>query len=362
MNPEEGRGVAAWRGLVAAAAVVAVIAGMRAAAVLIVPFLLALSIAIICLPPLAWMERRRVPTPLAVLILLVVIVAALIGFGIIIGQSTTNLIGELPQYQQQFQGLLNDIAALGHRFGLDISVAAFRKALDPDSAFGLVATFFKSFGALLGNSALIIITVLFLLFEASIVPRKLASLPKEDPRHGSLAVFRSFIISVQRYVGMKTLTSIGTGVVTSLALWAIGVHYALLWGLLAFLFNFVPAIGAFISAIPAVILAYLQGGLPLFLVTIVIYVVINTAFGSFIEPKLMGQRLGLSTLVVWASLIIWGWVLGPVGMLLSVPLTMIFKIGFESYPETRWIALMLGPAPRPPQDGWIFRLWHRRRH
>ncbi|MGH9436696.1 MAG: AI-2E family transporter, partial [Terriglobia bacterium] len=142
----------------------------------------------------------------------------------------------------------------------------------------------------------------------------------------------------------------------------IGVHYALLWGLLAFLFNFVPAIGAFISAIPAVILAYLQGGLPLFLVTIVIYVVINTAFGSFIEPKLMGQRLGLSTLVVWASLIIWGWVLGPVGMLLSVPLTMIFKIGFESYPETRWIALMLGPAPRPPQDGWIFRLWHRRRH
>lgn len=357
----DSQALKAWRGLVAAAAVVAVIAGMRAAATLIVPFLLALSIAIICLPPLGWLERRRVPSALSILIILVVIVAALIGFGIVIGQSTSSLVNELPQYHQQFQKVVDEVIALIRRLHLNVSADTFHQALNPGSAFGLVAQFFKSFGTLLGNGFLIILTVLFLLFEASVIPRKLRAMPSEDSGHRSLAVFRSFVEGVQRYVGMKTLTSITTGVAIAVPLWAIGVRYAILWGLLAFLFNFVPAIGAIISAIPAVMLAYLQGGWPLFLGTIAIYTVVNTAIGSFVEPKLMGQRLGLSTLVVWASLIIWGWVLGPVGMLLSVPLTMIFKIGFESYQETRWLAVLLGPTPRPARESWLLALLRRRR-
>ena len=148
-----------------------------------------------------------------------------------------------------------------------------------------------------------------------------------------------------------------TGVIIGVALWLIGVDYPVLWGVLAFMLNFVPNIGSIIAAVPAVLLTIVQLGIgPAFLVAVV-YVAVNILIGSILEPRFMGKGLGLSTLVVFVSLIFWGWVLGPVGMLLSVPLTMIFKIALESSPETRWIAVLLGssppalpetPAPEPP--------------
>lgn len=139
----------------------------------------------------------------------------------------------------------------------------------------------------------------------------------------------------------------------------LGVRYAPLWGLLAFLFNYVPNIGAFISAIPAVLFALLQGGWPLFGETAGVLFGIHFVTGNLIEPVFLGERLGLSTLVVFVSLIFWGWVLGPVGMLLSVPLTMIIRLGLESSPNTQWVATLLGPPPKPdhpgPMQAWIQR-------
>jgi len=135
-----------------------------------------------------------------------------------------------------------------------------------------------------------------------------------------------------------------TGIVVTVWFTIIGVDFLILWGLLAFLFNFVSNIGSIIAAIPAVLLAFVQSGFDLALLAIGGYAVINISVGSFIEPRVMGRGLGLSTLVVFLSLIFWGWVLGPVGMLLSVPLTMIVKVILESDEQTRWIAVMLGSA------------------
>ena len=151
--------------------------------------------------------------------------------------------------------------------------------------------------------------------------------------------------NVRRYLALKTLISLTTGVLVALWLRIIGVDYALLWGLLAFLLNYIPSIGSFIAAIPAVMLAFLQLGPGDGTLTLIGYLVINTAIGNFIEPRVMGEGMGLSTLVVFLSLIFWGWVLGPVGMLLSVPLTMILKIVLEANDDTRWMAVLLGSRP-----------------
>ncbi len=345
---------AALRSLVAAAALVIVIAGMRAAADLIVPFLLALSIAIICLPPLAWMRAHRVPTGIAVAILVVVIVAGLSGVAAIIGNSTSNFIRELPHYQTRVQGLFDQLGALANHFGIQLSVPGLRQALKPDAVFSLLGKFFTSFGAVLSNGLLIVITVLFILFEASILPRKIETFVQSHQYHRSLEFFSNFVASVRRYVILKTATSLLTGISIGLILWLIGLRYALLWGLLAFLLNFVPYIGAVIAAIPAILLAYLQGGWVLFGETIAVYTVVYTIIGNFIEPAWYGQSLGLSTLMVFVSLILWAWVLGPVGMLLSIPLTMIIKMALEAHPDTRWIAVLIGSTPPSdhPRRGW----------
>ncbi len=357
MEKRETRGLAAWRGLIAVAALVAVIAGMRAASDLIVPFLLALSIAIICLPPLYWMRLRRVPSAIAIGLLIIIIVAAIIGVGALIGNSIGSFVQDLPSYQHHLRNFLQETMKFAHRIGWNVSLENLPQQLNPDNAFALVTRFFKSFGAVLTDGFLIVFTVLFLLFEATVLPRKFDIMPKTDHEHRSLAIFGSFVESVQRYVFLKTVLSLALGLLVWLVLWGFGVRYAPLWGLLAFLLNFVPNIGAFLSAIPPVLLALLQGGWPLFGYTAGTLFVIHFVTGNLIEPVLMGGRLGLSTLVVFVSLIFWGWVLGPVGMLLSVPLTMIIRIGFESNPDTRWLAVLLGPAPASEHEGRLIALW-----
>ncbi len=144
---------------------------------------------------------------------------------------------------------------------------------------------------------------------------------------------------------IKTLVSLATGIAIAIWLGVLGVDYAMLWGLLAFLLNYVPNIGSIIAAIPAVLLALVQLGVGSALLAALGFLVVNAAIGNVIEPRFMGRGLGLSTLVVFLSLVFWGWVLGPVGMLLSVPLTMTVKIALESNEDTRWIAILLGPQP-----------------
>ena len=142
-------------------------------------------------------------------------------------------------------------------------------------------------------------------------------------------------------MGLKTLFSLATGVCVWILLSIIGVDFAGTWGLLAFFLNFIPAIGSIIAAIPAIIWALVQLGLPSALLTSLAYLVVNIIIGNLLEPRFMGHKLGLSPLVVILSMIFWGWVLGPVGMVLSVPLTMIGKIALATSEDTRWIALML---------------------
>ena len=180
-----------------------------------------------------------------------------------------------------------------------------------------------------------------MLLEATSIPAKLRTILGD--RESSLEPFDKFINNVNNYMAMKTLVSLFTGTLVAGFVFIMGLDYPLLWGLLAFALNYVPNIGSIIAAVPAVLLAIIQVGIVKAMIIAAGYVVINLVMGNVIEPRFMGRGLGLSTLVVFLSLLFWGWILGPVGMLLSVPLTITVKIALDSREESRWIAVLLGP-------------------
>ncbi len=138
------------------------------------------------------------------------------------------------------------------------------------------------------------------------------------------------------------MVSLATGLLAGFMLWALDVDYFVLWGVVAFMLNYIPNIGSIIAAVPPVLLALITQGPLVAGIIAGGYLVINTVMGNIVEPKFMGKGLGLSTLVVFLSLIFWGWLMGTVGMLLSVPLTMIVKIALETSQEGRWLATLLG--------------------
>jgi predicted PurR-regulated permease PerM len=240
--------------------------------------------------------------------------------------------------------LKEDFAGLVHvlgRFGFAIPDQLLLESFDPSVIMGVAAKLLTSLSGVLTNAFFIFLTATFILLEASSFPTKLRSI-FNDPQ-SSLSHFEKLTGSIKRYLAMKSFVSLLTGAIIAIWLAIIGVEYPILWGLLAFLFNYVPNIGSIIAAVPAIMIALVQSGIGLATSALIGYIVVNVVIGNVVEPKIMGRGLGLSTLVVFLSLVFWGWVLGPVGMLLSVPLTMVVKIALESYDQTHWIAVLMGP-------------------
>lgn len=333
------------RFLVTGACFVIIVAGMRTASSILVPLLLSMFIAKICTPFLFWMQRKRIPNALAVVVIFVAIVG--IGWLLVafVGSSLNSFSQALPLYQERLAAQTAALASWLSGHGMEVSYQVLSDYFDPRKAMSVVASTLAGLRAVLTNIFLILLTVVFILLEASGFPQKLrAALTDPDE---SLARLDKISESVNHYLLLKTLFSMFTGAAIWIWLLILGVDHPLLWGLLAFLLNFVPNIGSMIAAVPAVLLALIQLGTSSALLTLLGYAVVNVSIGSIIEPKFMGRGLGLSTLVVFLSLIFWGWVLGPVGMLLSVPLTMIVKIALESDDDTRWIGILLGSGPPP---------------
>jgi AI-2 transport protein TqsA len=328
--------------LLSLAAFVIVIAGLRAASALVIPLLLAIFVAVIATPALLWLQSRRVPEPVALGLVVAAVAASMLGVGFLLASTVAEFTRALPLYDARLQQISDAWVEQLASFGLVVSRGSVAEVFDPSAAMRLVGNLLTGLGNLLASGFLILLTTVFILLEVSSFPSKLREVAA-DP--GELAQRMDRILDdVQRYMTIKTATSAATGGLLGGALAVIGLDFALVWGMLAFLFNYVPNIGSVIAAIPAVLLALVQLGLWPAIGVTALYLAVNVVIGSVIEPRLVGHRLGLSPLVVLASLIFWGWVLGPIGMLLSVPLTMTAKIGLEANPDTRWIAVLMGPA------------------
>ncbi len=197
------------------------------------------------------------------------------------------------------------------------------------------------------NGFIITLLIIFMLCETTSTPKKLAAaLGKQGFVNEHI---QKVVADIRNYMVIKTWMSLGVGTSVTLLLVVSDVQYPLLWGFVAFLLNYIPNIGSVVAAIPPIVLATVEHGLVVGAVDAVFFVAINCVIGYAIEPRLLGNGLDLSPLIVLIALILFGWLLGPIGMFLSPPLAVIMKIIFQSFPETRWIAVLM--ANRPPKEG-----------
>lgn len=323
------------------AAIIVIVYGMQAAKVLLVPFLLAVFLALITVRPMLWLQKHRVPSIVAALLVLILIMLVLAVAGTIVGASIAEFTAALPSYQARLDLLVERLLRLAATHMDDgRTIEGLSDIVDAGWAMGLVANILNALRDVLTNTFLILFTMVFILLEASSVQTKvLAAFGRRAETFENATLFLN---NLGRYLGIKTLISIGTGLSAWLLTSIIGLDFALLWGMLAFLLNYVPTIGSIIAAVPAVLLAVVQLGVGEATATAIGFIGINIVFGTIIEPRWMGYGVGISPLIVFTGLIFWGWIFGPVGMLLSVPLTMTLKLALESDSRTRWVAILIG--------------------
>jgi predicted PurR-regulated permease PerM len=323
------------------AAVIVIVIGLQMAKDLLVPFLVAAFLALITVRPMLWMQKNRIPAVFAALIIVSVILLVFAVVGTIVGASIAEFTAALPAYQERLDVIVQGLVGfLGRTLRGEAAFESLGDMIDPGWAMGLAATILNSLKDVLTNVFLIIFTMIFMLLEASTVETKVAAAFGRSTQ--SLKRPRVFLANLGSYLGIKTVVSMATGLTAGVMTWAIGLDFPLLWGMLAFLLNYIPTIGSIIAAVPAVLIALVQLGPGEASATAIGFVAINMVFGNFIEPRLMGYGVGLSPLIVFIGLVFWGWVFGPVGMLLSVPLTMTLKLALESDKRTRWIAILIG--------------------
>jgi predicted PurR-regulated permease PerM len=332
--------------LVGLAATVLVIAGLRAASNIFLPVLVAAFLTIVALPLLDLLRSWRVPRGLAVPLVVAVEFSALAGLVMLVGTSFQDFVAAAPRYEQQLINLWGDGLDGLARLGISDAKEVASDLVNPGAVLNVVTGTVRGVAGVLSQALLVGLLTVLILFEAEDLTVKMGLAFGSSWDARSDGRMRK---EIQRYVAVKTLISAATGVVVGLSMALLGIDFAILWGVLAFLLNYIPNLGSLLAAIPPVLLALIQYGLGRALVVVVVFVAVNLLLGSLAEPYFMGRRLGLSTLVVFLSLLFWGWVWGPVGMVLSIPLTVVVKIVLENNDSLRWLAVLLGP--RPPEAG-----------
>ncbi|AHF00638.1 membrane protein [Thiomicrospira aerophila AL3] len=325
--------------LVGLAAIIIILAGLKAAESITIPIMLALFIAIISSPFLRMLTKRGIPGYAAVLIVLSVLIIVGGGLVSIVSQSINAFMLQLPHYQMRLQIMLTGLVPLAEQFNIPLTRDMIMQHINPATVMGSIGTALSAVSSLLTSTFLVVFIVIFLMMEEAQLPAKLKAASKKA--NFTIELTSGFMDRVNKYLLIKTIISFITGLLVTLWLMFLGVDFPILWGLVAMLMNFIPNVGSLIAAIPAVLLAMVQLGFGDAAFVALGYIVINVLMGSLIEPRYMGKGLGLSPLVVFLSLILWGWLFGPVGMFLSIPLTMIVKIALEQNEATRWIGIML---------------------
>ncbi len=337
--------------LLVLACLVVVVFGLKFAAPILLPSALALFLAILNVPLMIQLQRRGVPRPLAIALTMLVTVAI---FGVILllaVQSFSELQTQLPRYATRLQLLQQQwVRSLDAMTEFDLTSyftpALTTDLLNPSSVVDFVGNMLGRIAQLVSTTFVILLILVFMLDEAAVFPKKFTYILGSGPDEHRMA---AVVGEIQTYLGIKTIISLTTGLILGLWAYIMDLDFPVLLGVFAFLLNYIPTVGSIIAAAPAILLSIiLHGTLGHAILVASGYVAVNTVFGNILEPNLMGRRLGLSTLVVILSLLFWGWTWGPVGALLSVPLTVVLKIWLEHTPDLAWVAVLLDKAPPDP--------------
>ncbi|GAB3015578.1 AI-2E family transporter [Bowmanella dokdonensis] len=327
------------RVLLTLASLVVILAGAKAASSILVPFLLSLFIALACNPLVNWARRYHMPRWLAIVV--VILLFLVFGFMLarLLGNSLTQFIENLPEYKaklgEEMGWLVRQLAV----FNINLDSERIAAYMDSDEAMNALTRLLTGIGSMMTSFLLVLLILFFMLVEAATFPRKLR-LAMSNPEMKARQIAK-FLASLKKYLVIKGAVSIVTGFLAGLLCYLLGVDHFLLWAVMAFLLNFIPNIGSIIAAGPPVLMSLVEMGGVSAAIVAAGYLAINTLMGNLLEPRLMGRGLGLSPLMVFLSLIFWGWLLGPAGMLLAVPLTMVVKLALETSREGGWFALLL---------------------
>ena len=343
------------RTMLTLASFVVVVGGMKAASAIVVPIIAAIFVAVVSIPPTAALVRLGIRRWLATLIVFLVVMLVGLATAALVTTAATSFADDLPRYQTLLQAKVDEFTAWLQRRGAKIDPERVEDVFDPDLLFPLLQSFLSSLVGLLQDTVFVLLTVVFILMEATAIPSKIRMLVAQDAEDATIERWKGVLRDLQGYLVVKTCTSLITGVLTGVGCWMLGLPYALVFGLIAFGLNYVPSLGSIIAAIPPILVAFVLQGTGTVLAVAALYLSVNIVIGSIAEPRIMGRRMGLSPLVVFLSLVFWGFILGPVGMFLSVPLTMIVKILLEGTEDLRWVAVVLGPGEVERSDRRVSR-------
>ena len=343
------------RTVLALAAVFVVVTGLRESSAVFLPLLSGLFIAVVSMPVMHFLERMRVPRVVAITMTVLLDFAVVAGVVALVASSLSGFNEAVPRYQRATADLITGTVAFCHAHGIPIERSDLTSIGDGGWVMTIVADLFRELTSLVSSIVLVMLLVVFMLFEIAPGAGKLRVLLGGP--HADLHELADAAGQLQRYLVVKTYLSAVTGTLCGVWLAIVGVDFPLLWGLLTFLLNYVPSVGSAIAGIPPVLVALLTLGPGAAAAAAIGFLVVNFVIGNFFEPRMMGVALGLSTLVVFVSMLFWGWVWGPLGALFAVPLTMVLRSALAVADETRWLAVLLSSAEwvekRRTEWGWL---------
>jgi AI-2 transport protein TqsA len=351
------------------AAAFVILAGMRSAAWLLGPVILAMVVVIAASPFPRWLRKKGVPGWLATTALIVVIYGGIVGLVLVLVVSVASLASLLPTYADRANDLVNGLTSAMDKFGVgpdEIRQAA--SGLDFAKITAALESVLGAVSSLLSNLLFLLALLLFLSFESASSNIRRARFATDRP--GVMDSLSAFLHNTRRYLIVTTIFGFLVAVLDVAALWIMGIPLAVLWGVLAFLTNYIPNVGFIIGLLPPALLALLDGGWGKLVAVVAVYGVLNFVLQSLVQPRFIGNAVGLSSTITFLSLILWAWVLGPIGAVLAIPLSLLVKaILVDPDPRARWVNAMIGSiAPtnkKDPRDRLYRRLadaYRARRH
>jgi len=312
---------------------------MKYAADILSPFFISVALAIMLTPLLTALKKKRISKGISLIILIILSALPIIILGGYIGSEAQDFAANLHTMQTEFEETLGKLTVKLQNMGLSINQTDIEAMLAKSNISEIIKNLASQTSTQFSNIFLILFTVAFMLMESDSIKNKVGKIlskSKIDLDEGM-----QIIAKINTYFIIKVKTSLATAIWVLIVLWYYDISYFYLWATLAFFLNFIPVVGSIFAAIPPIILAIMDQNMMTALWVGLWYVTINMVIGNILEPRIMGKGLGLSALVIFLSMTLWGWVMGPTGMILSVPLTMAMQFLFAQYKETEWIALML---------------------
>ncbi len=338
-------------------AIIALVVGGAALHVMqpvLLPFVVALFLSNIFRPLVVFLRTKHVPMAVILLLVVVLVGAVLFGVSMVALSSIHSLMAAMPRYEARWNnallpGLEHLLNAAPSAIQDQVRTLQWSNIMQVSSLFGLLFEGAGGFVSILGGLGLILLFMLFILEGNGLFDRKIhAAYPKRAVE--ITAVIKRIDEKTERYFITVTLINLVSGIISVIILSAFGVDLALLWGLVTFIVCFIPTIGSIFAMALPIIVAFLQfDGISTPIEVAVTLIAVQFLWGSVITPRVMGSSLDLSPLLVLISLIFWGWVWGPWGMVLSVPITSMIKIAMESIPETKPIAILASHSYPPIQ-------------